>query len=239
MVKKLTVLAALVVLIAATPAAAANISYVNGGMNYNTAALTGYQTFGDNMLGMVVTATIRGPQGELSALSAVWGVVDAGYGVEFGDNLFVWLNPGVDTFGGDWHVTYRSPATAAFTVASLAFNGGPGKTVFDRTNPSFGTDGSYQGRDMTGFSGYGGDILVQYLNPVGVAGLAPVGDIYRNVLFNFQTNGGLGTGDYTFQMDADNATTDIIPDNPVPEPTTMVLFGSGLLGLVRAARKRR
>jgi hypothetical protein len=241
MVRKLAVIVALVACVAATPATAANISYTNGGTAFTTAALTGFQTHGHDMGGMVVTAIVLGPNGGPTTLSGTWADLGGGeWGVNFGGTDFdLTLGADTDTYDGQWMFDFFPVVGAAgFKLESLAFNGASGRTVFDRTEPDMGTDGSFRGWDMQGFGGYQGDIRVDYRNPVGVGGNAPVGDIYSNVVFNFLSNGGLSMGEYSFVMDADNGTTDIIPDNPVPEPTSMVLLGTGLLGLVRASRKR-
>lgn len=138
-----------------------------------------------------------------------------------------------DTFGGTWTLSNSSGKT----INSLLIDGQPGDTIFDITNPDPGTDGSARGWTFeTDYT----PIIATYRDLVALTGYAPVGDLYLRLNLQF-TGDGFASGavaphTMTFIADTDMAAThgDI---HPTPEPTTILLIGLGLVGLVGARRK--
>src|SRR5262249_17935497 len=146
------------------------------GTTNTTGGITGFQTFGDMMVGMSVTAFFTNGSSEV----ATWMATGPGAGRAQGTGWS--LSESGDTFspalGSDpWNLRNAIPGDIGIT--RLVLDGGPGMTIFDRTNPSPGTPGSGSGLDFTSDHFDALDITATYRNQVAVTPNAPVGDIYR------------------------------------------------------------
>ena len=193
-----------------------------------TDAISEYQTYGDMMDGMLVTATIGA-----TSDTATWGTTGAGKGGAFGNGWS--LTESGDTFGSSWILTYPVAAPPVDAVATngalplmtgLLIDAWAGKTVFDLDTPSTGTPGSQRG--WTFDSAF--DVGYSYLDEVALTGQLPLYDLWAKLQLDFG-NGFSGT--MSFIADTDN-----IAPSAVPEPATMLLLGSGLIGLAGYARRR-
>lgn len=213
-------------------ASAAPINITTSGTTVYTTAITDFATLGKDMAGMQVAISGGAP--------ASWAdMLDGNFGVLFADGTKLYVGANEDTFAGDW--TLFIPSTSR-GITSLFIDGVPGQTTFDRTwSPYPGTPDSANGWDMSGFGNV--PVNLDYQNPLALGAGLPVGDEWVRMYLTFPdvTGGGLGLlgpGTYTFRQDSDNATTQIV-DNPVPEPTSMLLLGTGLVGLAARARRKR
>lgn len=176
-------------------------------------SLTGFATTGAMMDGMTVSATFSNGATE----SLAWADTSSNGGGVFGSGWSLTLDG--DSFGTNWNFSFTNQSLGS--LVNLLLDGSTGFTVFDRTSPSPGTDGSASGWDFE-ISLF--DATVTYLNPVAVIPNSYVGDIWHKVNVDFGSTG--PRSDFTFIQDTDN---DSRINNQVPEPTTLSLLGLGLL----------
>jgi hypothetical protein len=228
--KKMLLVMGLVLVAFAVPVYADSVNF-NAGTTYQTTALTGYQTFGDMMVGMKVTAGF----GDGSSETRYWAVMDIPSRTGGASGNGWSLTEVGDTFDGSgvWTLTNN----LNFGLISLAIDAGLGDSVFDTqaVGDVFGTNGSARGWDFIRTSALGElNVTANYWDHVALTGFAPVGDLFRNLSLDIDSGGLYGM--MTFQQDTDNLkySGDI---TPAPEPATLLLLGFGLAGLAGVGRK--
>ena len=204
--------------------------FQDAGNTYQAPALTGFQTHGDDMVGMRVTAYFTGGLSQ----TVVWGALGPSNGGAFGSN---WgLTETTDTFGSAWTLTNQS----GVAMTGLVLNGSPGNTLFDRTFSGFGTNGSANGWDYTESSGPAALVTnVTYRNQFQLTGFTPVGDLFETLELQFTNPGGLADASVLkFIQDTDNGAGGpviLIPLPPAAWAAMPALLG---LGVVRRLRRR-
>jgi hypothetical protein len=195
------------------------------GTTHSTTALTGFQTLGDLMVGMSVTAFFSNQTSQ----NAIWAATGSGAGAAGGTGWSLSMTG--DTFSDSWTLSNSS----GNAISRILIDGQPGDTIFDITDPDPGTPGSARGNTFNPDAG----LVVTYRDLVALTGFAPVGDLYLRLDIQFPNgfaSGAAAPNTFKFVADTDNAGTpgDI---HPTPEPATMLLLGFGLLGLVGARKK--
>jgi hypothetical protein len=230
--------------IAATATQAQTVNF-NNGTQALSPALTGFQTTGQLMVGMRVTAVFT----DASVFSDSWrDLGGANHGAQVAGRFRLAVGSTDDTFSSNW--TLSNLATGGPGLRSLRIEGREGRTLFDvcwRTptncanNTEDGTDGSARGWTFETTGGtYGGTVNALYTNIVGVGGNPPVGDLYEELNMRFNADlGMIGGQTYTFRADTDNSRFDNPPPTLLPEPSTYAMMATGFAALVAVGRRRR
>jgi hypothetical protein len=226
--QKSLILTAIAALTLAPTAGFAQVTVnATNGTTQETSGLTGFATTGSLMAGMSVTAYFT----DTTSQTLSWVSTGGGFG---GVNGTGWsLTEGIDTFSDNWVLS----VTGAKSISSLFIDGGPGDTLFDRTNPSFGSTGSAQGRDFT-LTSANRPITVTYSDIVAIGAAAPVGDLYRTMTVNFGSTAVTNGQTVTWIADTDNAAVRGGIVARIPEPGTFAFVMVGLLGGFTARRRK-
>jgi hypothetical protein len=254
------------VLVNAGPSYGQTVSHLSiPGTERDITDITGFMTTGEAMGGMRVTAHFSA--GLLGDETVNWnpGVAGSGAGSAVGTG---WR---LDQSGDTWNSQWRLFGDGAnLTLFGLTLEGfmesdqpvSDRATVFDRTDPFFGTDGSYRGNDLEALASAGAwtHVRVVYTDEVDNLAdgfLGAVGDVYRVMQIQFgnlvptdplpifQPAPFLVNNELLFLQDTDTV-GERIPGDPgeegAPEPTGIVMLAIGLvltsLSRDRARRRR-
>ena len=223
-------LCSMLIFAAQSHALTVNYAYSPGTTQIITPPITS-DTTGATMEGMSVTAYFDGDAG---SETLTWGDIGSGFSGVIGIDWNLSVKSDVDPWTqGAWGLN----SCSGTIIDHILIDAGAGNTVFDTYSAGIGTPDSKLGKVLsvssTGTT-YDGEITSTYFDQVALSGFAPVGDLYRYLDIQFEDP---FSGILYFAADTDNITGGI---QPVPEPATILLLGSGLLALggFRRIRKR-
>jgi hypothetical protein len=164
------------------------------GMEQEISDISGFMTTGEDMGGMRVTAFFDSALTVSETVNWLPGAAGSMAGSAVG--TMGWrLDEVGDTWNSTWRLSPDGPAAANLALYGLLLEGfpqsdTPGATVFDRTDPFFGTDGSFRGNDLASSiaAGNWSHLRVSYIDEVDSladASPGPVKDLYRSMQIQF------------------------------------------------------
>ena len=255
------------VLIAASPCLGQTVSHLSiPGVEQDITDISGFMTTGEDMGGTRVTAHFTSDLVTINE-TVNWnpGALGSGAGSAVGTG---WR---LDQAGDTWDSLWRLSADVTgvnLTLYGLTLEGfmasdqpvSDRATVFDRTDPFFGTDGSYRGNDLDVFAAAGAwtHVRVVYSDEVdnlADASLGPVGDVYRSMRIQFGTvidadplpifsPAPFVVGDELLFFQDTDTVGERIPngdpgDEGLPEPSSLTLLAIGLVAAASTSARRR
>ena len=200
-----------------------------------------YEVSGDQMDGMLISIEFD-DQGE-GAVNAIWksnGVNSGGVSGDDWSLTFV----GADT----WSAEYYWKLYSEHVIRKLTINALAGSTVFDIIYSQVdwpSTAGSecgwWEANDLTGSNSSGVSIISgqtvgwNFIDDVALSNTWPnggLGDLYGTLVLTFLSPIAFPENNmFKFQLDTDHAV--------VPEPTTFILLGTGVISIIGACSKRK
>ena len=224
--------------------------------------VSSHNTAGDDMTGIQVTVGfLNGPSQTASwAGGAFWGntwslTMDDTRSTTPNDNIYSTYGDPNNALGYAWW-NFKYAASATDIVRSITIDGNVINSVgiaFDKINWP-GSPAPIPPKSQNSANGFGFEfqgtpsnlvsdatalqITYQYNNAISLNNATPIFDLWEMLTISFGTQNdryGLNSGsNLVFRAD-----TDELIANPVPEPLSILLLGSGLLGLAGVRRIRR
>lgn len=232
--KKAAILALLLVTFMYSQAKALPLTVVHfdPGTTYYTPMILDDTTWGSEMYGMNVTAYFHDGSSE----TRQWSKTEDYSGGVTGQKWAISLNG--TSMTNPWKVTWDGAE-----MVGLMFDAKTGRAAFDIKWPTLtSTPATYSGVTFKVTNNPENlDFIATYSNLVGVNPQLPAGDLYRNLYITWSGSTLYTSGSFDFLADTDTIKKPIPGQQPIPEPATLLLFGTGLTMLTscRLRKKRK